>query len=104
TIKNLLSEDGSVWVHCDDSEQAYLKVMMDEVFGRDSFAATVVWEKTTSSRNDAQLFSTDQDYLLVYGRQRERLALNRLPPTKAAVAAYKNPDHDPRGPWREIDY
>ncbi|HLT18334.1 MAG TPA: site-specific DNA-methyltransferase, partial [Thermomicrobiales bacterium] len=62
-VKTLLAPDGSVWVHCDDSEQAYLKVMMDEVFGRDNFVATVIWEKASSARNDAKQFSVDHDYV-----------------------------------------
>ena len=53
-INKLLSPDGSVWVHCDDSEQAYLKVMMDEVFGRDNFVAVVVWEKVYSPKSSAR--------------------------------------------------
>src|SRR5439155_8230418 len=61
-IRKLLSPDGSVWVHCDDSEQAYLKAMMDEVFGRGNFVATILWERTTTARNDAGHFSTDHDY------------------------------------------
>jgi adenine-specific DNA-methyltransferase len=90
-IRELLAPDGSVWVHLDDAEMHYCRVLMDELFGRQNFVATVVWEKTTSGRNDAKLFSTDQDYLLVYS-------------TEAADKAYKNPDNDPRGPWREVDY
>lgn len=64
-VSELLSEDGSVWVHCDDSEQAYLKVTMDEVFGRQSFVATIVWQKRTTRENRAT-FSQSQDYILVY--------------------------------------
>lgn len=67
-IKSLLSEDGSVWVHCDDSEQAYLKAMMDEVFTRDCFVAAIAWEKVYSPRMDAQQFSSSHDYILVYSR------------------------------------
>jgi adenine-specific DNA-methyltransferase len=103
-VKKLLSPDGSVWVHCDDSEQAYLKVMMDELFGRNNFVATVVWEKVTSARNDAKHFSTDQDYLLVYARDKEQFSPRGLSRTEASDAAYRNPDNDPRGPWREGDY
>jgi adenine-specific DNA-methyltransferase len=66
-IRKLLSPNGSVWVHCDDSEQAYLKVMMDEVLGRQNFVATVIWEKADSPRMDAQWFSGRHDYLIVYG-------------------------------------
>ena len=103
-IRDLLASNGSVWVHCDDSEQHRLRCVMDEVFGPENFIATVIWEKTTSGRNDAQFFSTDQDYILVYARNRAQLQLNRLAPSEAAYKAYKNQDDDPRGPWREIDY
>lgn len=76
-VKRLLAPDGSVWVHCDDSEQAYLKAVMDEVFGRDNFIASVIWEKTDSPRMDAAYFSVRHDYILVY-RRSEDFQLNRL--------------------------
>jgi len=98
-IRKLLAPDGSVWVHCDDSEQAYLKVMMDEVFGRDSFVAVVVWEKADSPRNSARWFSTDHDYVLVYASRAEQWLPNRLSRTEESDAIYANPDDDPRGPW-----
>jgi adenine-specific DNA-methyltransferase len=75
--KDLLAKDGSVWVHCDDSEQAYLKAMMDEIFGRDNFVAAVVWEKSDSPRMDADNFSGRHDYILVYARS-EEFAIYRL--------------------------
>jgi adenine-specific DNA-methyltransferase len=103
-IRDLLAPDGSVWVHLDDAEMAYCKVLMDEVFGRPNFVATVVWEKTTSARNDARLFSTDQDYLLVYSRNPDSFKPRKVAHTAAADKAYKNQDNDPRGPWREVDY
>jgi adenine-specific DNA-methyltransferase len=55
SIKTLLSPDGSVWVHCDNSEQAYLKVMMDELFGRENFVEAIVWEKDQGRRNDTDI-------------------------------------------------
>ncbi len=67
-IRKLLAPNGSVWVHCDDSEQAYLKVMMDEVFGRGNFVGTVVWERTDIPAMAAEGFSARHDYLLVHGR------------------------------------
>ena len=103
-IRDLLSPEGSVWLHLDDSEVHRARMVLDEVFGPQNFVATVIWEKTTSGRNDALYFSTDQDYILVYARDKESLKLNRLAPTEAATKAYKNPDDDPRGRWREIDY
>jgi adenine-specific DNA-methyltransferase len=103
-LRDLLREDGSIWVTIDDNEGHYLKVLMDEVFGRGNFVATAVWEKTTSARNDAQLFSNDQDYVYVYAKSLPSFTLNRLQRTESSNNAYKNPDEDPRGPWREIDY
>jgi len=103
-LRELLAENGSIWVSIDDNEAHYLKVVMDEVFGRSNFVTTVVWEKTTSARNDAKLFSADQDYILVYAKNQTQFTLNRLERTESSNKAYKNPDNDPRGPWREIDY
>jgi adenine-specific DNA-methyltransferase len=65
-VRELLAPDGSVWVHLDDSEVAYCRVMMDELFGRDNFVATVIWEKTDSPRMDAKMFSVRHDTILVY--------------------------------------
>ncbi len=76
-IRELLAPDGSVWVHLDDSEVAYCRVMMDELFGRDNFVATVIWEKADSPRMDAQYFSSRHDSVLVY-RRSDGFRLNRL--------------------------
>ncbi|HLJ66428.1 MAG TPA: site-specific DNA-methyltransferase [Chloroflexota bacterium] len=76
-IKTLLSPNGSVWVHCDDSEQAYLRAVTDEPFGRENFVATVIWEKTDSPRMDERLFSGRRDYILVF-RQSEEFQINQL--------------------------
>lgn len=99
-VKTLLSPDGSVWVHCDDSEQAYLKVMMDEVFGRENFIAGIVWQKLTTRDNRTDL-STTHDYILLYGSDRRQWSINRnlLPYGEEQLARYSNPDNDPRGPW-----
>ena len=104
-VKTLLSPDGSVWVHCDDSEQAYLKVTMDEVFGRENFVATVVWQHRYSRSNDAGL-SVSHNYLVVYATDARawNKSRNRLPRTSAQAAQYRNPDNDPRGPWRAIPW
>jgi len=104
-LERLLSDEGSIWVHCDDNEQAYLKVMMDEVFGRDTFIATVVWEGRYSRSNDASL-SLSHNFILVYARNPERWkqVRNRLARTDEQAGQYKNPDNDPRGPWRAIPW
>jgi len=99
-IKKLLAPDGSIWVHCDDYEHAQLRVVMDEVFGRNNFVATVVWQRQASQSNMA-VFSTSHDYIVVFAKERPVFAemRNRLPRTDAQDAIYSNPDDDPRGPW-----
>ncbi len=97
-LKKLLAPDGSIWVHLDDAEMAYCRVMMDELFGRENFVATIVWEKADTLRNDARQFSVSHDYLLVYGRELGWQTI-RLPRTDEMNAVYRNPDDDPRGPW-----
>lgn len=101
-IRDLLSADGSVWVHLDDNEAAYARVLLDELFGRDCFVATVIWEKADSPRNSARQFSTDHDYILVYAKD-AGWRPNRLPRTSDSDKIYTNPDDDPRGPWLPSD-
>ena len=101
-IRELLAPDGSVWVHLDDSEMAYCRVLMDEVFGRSAFIATVVWENFYGRSNAAAL-SPSQNYLLVYaplGREKWRFVRHLLPRAGKSAEKYQNPDRDPRGPWR----
>ena len=103
-IQRLLAPDGSVWVHLDDVEQHRARCVLDEVFGAENFVATVIWEKVTSARNDALLFSADQDYLLVYAKDSTNFRPTREAHSDASEKAYRNPDEDPRGRWREVDY
>ena len=103
-IRELLALDGSVWVHLDDTEVHRARCMLDKVFGPENFVATIVWEKTTSARNDAHHFSVDQDYIVVYAKEKTLFSPNGLTRTASADAAYRNPDEDLRGPWREGDY
>jgi adenine-specific DNA-methyltransferase len=100
-VRQLLAGDGSVWVHCDDYEQAHLRVLLDELFGRENFVATVLWERQYGQSNIASI-SISHDFLLVFAIDRERFlrSRNRLPRTSKQDKAYKNPDGDPRGPWK----
>ena len=104
-LMRLLSPDGSLWVFVDDNEQAYLKVMMDEVLGRSSFISTVVWESRYSRSNDASL-SASHNFILVYSLNPElwKTVRNRLPRNEEQLGQYKNPDNDPQGPWRAIPW
>ena len=97
-IRALLSSDGTVWVHCDDSEQHRLRAAMDEVFGSSCFVASIVWRSSDNSNNDAKQFSTDHNYLVVYSKSPDWVSL-RLPPQPEQVVHYSNPDNDPSGPW-----
>lgn len=101
-LRDLLAEDGSIWVSIDDNEGHYLKVIMDELFGRSNFVETVIWEKSDSPRNSARRFSSDHDYILVYSRNSDWVP-KRLPRTEEANSIYLNRDDDPRGPWLPSD-
>ena len=97
-IRALLTADGSVWLHLDDSEQHHARSVLDEVFGRDAFVATVIWQKRTS-RDNRTAFSSSHDYIHVYAPQGAKVwkrIRNGLPDT----GTFSNPDNDPRGPWR----
>ena len=97
--RDLLKDDGSIWINIDDDEGHYLKVLCDEVFGRENFVANVIWEKKFSPQNDAKWFSDNHDHILVFAKIKEIWRPNLLPRTQKMNKRYKNPDNDPRGPW-----
>ncbi|MBI4683297.1 MAG: site-specific DNA-methyltransferase [Nitrospirae bacterium] len=99
-LHKLLKDDGTLWIFIDDDESHYLKVLCDEVFGRKNFVANVIWEKKYSPQNDAKWLSDSHDHILVYAKNKEIWRPNLLPRTEAMDARYKNPDNDPRGPWK----
>lgn len=77
-LRNLLSDDGSLWVNLDDSEAHYFKVMCDEVFGRKNFIANIVWQKKFSPQNDADYFSDTHDHIFVFARSKDTFIPNLL--------------------------
>ena len=99
-LYNLLDKNGSLWINIDDDEGHYLKVICDEIFGRENFVATVIWEKKYSTQNDAKWLSDSHDFVLIYAKSKETWRPNPLPRTAEMDARYKNPDNDPRGPWQ----
>ncbi len=99
-LHDLLAEDGSIWVSIDDNEGHYLKVVMDEVFGRRNFIDAVIWRKNYSPKSSARHFSSDHDYILVFSKNADAFQPNLMPRTERQNKAYKNPDDDPRGLWR----
>jgi adenine-specific DNA-methyltransferase len=102
-LRELLSEGGSIWVSIDDNEGHYLKVIMDEVLGRKNFIASIAWQKRYS-RDNRPAIGDVHEYIVVYGRDLERFkqVRNRVPLDDKSRKVYKNPNNDPRGPWRPI--
>jgi adenine-specific DNA-methyltransferase len=101
--RQLLREDGLILVSIDDVEVANLKLMLNEIFGEENLVAHVLWQKRYVSNVTARWISDMHDHILVYARQKENVQVNRLPRTEDQLEAYKNPDGDPRGPWRPQD-
>lgn len=101
--RNLLCDDGVLFVSIDDSEVANLRRICDEIFGEHNFVCTIIWQKVFSPKNTAKWFSEDHDYILLYAKEKSIWLPNSLPQTEDMLARYKNPDNDPRGPWTSSD-
>ncbi len=102
-LRELLRDDGAIFVSVDDNEVHHLRALMDEVFGEENFVATVIWEKVYSPKSSAKYLSENHDFIVVYARIKENFKPGLLPRTKEADARYANPDNDPRGPWKPGD-
>jgi hypothetical protein len=100
-VRELLAPDGSVWVHVDDRQLADCRVLMNKIYGRSNFVATVVLHKP--ARNYGRHFTVSHDYLLVFAQYASAWQPNPLPRTAESEPRYRNPDNDPRGPWRKAD-
>ena len=101
--RNLLTDDGVIFISIDDNEQENLKKCCDEVFGGQNFVAQLVWERAFSPKNDARFISNSHDYVLMYAKNITQFVIGRLPRTEEANARYSNPDNDPRGVWMSSD-
>lgn len=101
-LRELLAEDGSIWVVIDDREAHYLKVLMDEIFGRSNFVANVVWEKVYTPKSNGRALSGDHDHVLVFAKSPAWLesGWNLVPRSAEQQRRFRNPDDDPAGPWR----
>jgi adenine-specific DNA-methyltransferase len=102
-LHRLLSDDGSLWITIDENEGHYLKILCDEVFGRGNFVRQITWQKKYSVSNNFKGIASICDMILVY-RKSERFQNNLLPRSEEATSRYSNPDNDPRGPWKAVDY
>ena len=98
--RDMLSDDGVMFMSIDDYEQENLRKLCDEVFGAGNFIAQLVWERAYAPKNDAKYVSNSHDYVLMYARNAGCFHIGKLPRTAQANAMYKNPDNDPRGLWR----
>ena len=98
-LRELLAEDGVIFISIDDNEQHHLRMLMDEIFGTENFLANIIWEKIHSLKNDAKYFSDNHDFILVYAKDKLSANIALLPRTEKMNRAYKNPDSDPRGDW-----
>lgn len=100
-LKNLLTDDGSIWISIDADESHYLKVLCDEIFGRKNFIDEVVWQRSYAPINLKKTLSRSHDIILVYAKNKtDKYELNKLPRTSSQDSLYKNPDNDIRGPWQ----
>jgi len=101
---NLLREDGVIFISIDANEACNLRKLCDEIFGEENFVDMISWFKKASPSNDAQYFSNDIEYILVYAKSKGSWSPNRLPLTEKQMKYYQNPDNDPRGPWNSATY
>lgn len=98
--RNLLQEEGAIFISIGDGEVANLRKLCDEIFGEENFIANVVWQKKYTRSNDAKWFSDNHDHILVYGKHKELLKLNGQERNAEQLKAYTNPDNHPKGPWK----
>ena len=101
--KNLLTEDGVIFVHIDDNEVHNLRLLMNEIFGEENFVAQIVWEKRYGRSNDVKFFSSVTDYIILY-RKTGNLSMLREPREESNNEIYSNPDNDPRGDWTSVSF
>lgn len=101
--RNLLSDDGVIFISIDDNEAANLKILTDEIFGSENFVATAIWEKAYSPINLKKHFSSNHDYVICYAKNLDLAINNGLPRSEDANDRYSNPDNDPRGVWKSSD-
>ena len=101
--KDLLADDGIIFISIDDNEQENLRKVCDEIFGMQNFVAQLVWERAYAPKNDAKFISNSHDYVLMFAKNINNFVIGRLPRTEEANARYQNPDNDPRGVWKPSD-
>ena len=101
--KDLLTDDGVIFISIDDNETNNLHRVCDEIFGSQNYVGTAIWERAFSPKNDAKYFSSSHDYVVVYSKNLLEFNIGKLPRTAEMNARYRNPDNDPNGPWQSGD-
>ncbi len=101
--KDLLRDDGVIFISIDDNEQAQLRLLCDEVFGQDNFVANALWQKKYAVSNDDPGIGVMHDHILIYQKS-DKFQRNLMPRLDWQKARYTNPDNDPRGPWAADNY
>ncbi|MBZ4675471.1 MAG: site-specific DNA-methyltransferase [Anaerophaga sp.] len=97
--RNLLKDDGVIFVSIDDNEVHNLRLLMNEIYGEENFVANIIWEKKFAPSNDAKWFSDNHDHILLYAKNKEDWRPNLIERDEKSLSRYKNPDNDPRGKW-----
>ncbi len=98
-LKDLLSQDGAIFISIDDNEQHHLRFIMDDIFGEENFITNIIWQKKYTQSNDAKYFSDTHDFIVAYAKSISSFKINPLKRTQEQNDRYKNPDNDPRGSW-----
>lgn len=102
--RNLLSDTGVIFISCDDNEKVNIIKQCNEIFGESNFVDTLIWKKMYGGKNDSKWFLHYHDYIVVYAKNKNCWYPNLLPRTEKQNDRYKNPDNDPRGPWKSGDF
>ncbi len=101
--RDMLSEDGTIWINFDDNENGYINILLDQIFDKSNYIANVIWNHTKQSKNDERFFSRHYNHLIVYAKDKNLLPNFQADRTEKDNKAYKNPDNDPKGLWRSGD-
>lgn len=101
--RDLLTDDGVIFISIDDNEIENLRKVCDEIFGESNFVAQLIWERAYSPKNDARFISNSHDYVLMFAKDINQFVIGRLERTAEANSRYSNPDNDPRGDWKPSD-
>ena len=99
-LRELLADDGVIFINIDDNEQHNLRAILSEIFGEENFITNIIWQKKYTQSNDAEFFSDNHDFIIVYAKVKSLLEITGLPRGEKQNNAYKNPDNDPRGTWK----